>query len=435
MSSFSYLSDVSEKQVSLLVDHLQRRFLKREKKTGLSIVYDITYMCNQACPGCCVSAVAYKKGREITIQEHGSDYDRIKIVLTKIREYLDTKPEMSFFIDFGGGELTLRPDWKDIMKLASSLFGTDSVGMNTNGTRASIEDMIEVEPFVSYVGISIDGLEAYHNTWRRTVEGGNSFQRSIALIKQMLEHPGLAQKLDITTVPTQKNMAQIPDLMRFLKGIGINNYSVHRAMQVGRFWAKDELVPSKEDYFRLLLAIVETNEELDMDVHLHHSIESIYTALLLGKNTYAYDNLGNPDKKASLGIDPWGRIFFDPWCTVEPWDKLASSSLLEDNMTYEAILQEHGGIQELVDSYCRQNVRCKGCPVGCSGGNRIASAANHIREIAQLSAKEVTKQDLLSAMDSVDPVCPLYMNSSEYSDFNDQSFQQALTPYLDRVLY
>ena len=193
--------------------------------------------------------------------------------------------------------------------MASDMFGVNSVGINTNGTRASIEDMLEIEPYISYIGISIDGLEEYHNRWRRTVEGGNAFEKSTGLISQMLKYPSLRDKLDITTVPTKKNMHEIPQLMRELNKMGIKNYSVHRAMQVGRFWAKDDLVPNKEDYFKLLLDIIDTNEELGMNVHLHHSIESIYTALLLGVNTYAGDNIGNPDRKASLGIDPWGRIF------------------------------------------------------------------------------------------------------------------------------
>ncbi|SMG55433.1 radical SAM protein [Paenibacillus aquistagni] len=419
--SFHYLSEVSDRQRELLKQHLKRRLHERESKTGLSIVYDLTYMCNQACPGCCVSAVAYKKGREITIDQHGSDLPNIVSVLEKIKQYLDTKPGLDFFIDFGGGELTLRPDWKEILRIACDMFGRDSVGMNTNGTRAAIEDMLDIDPYVSYIGISIDGMEQYHNKWRRTVEGGNSFERSMNLIREMLQVPTLKSKLDITTVPTKNNLAEIPALMRYLNQEGIQNYSVHRAMQVGRFWDKDQLLPSPSDYFKLLVQIVETNQELGMNVHLHHSIESIYTSLLLGVNTYSESNLGNPDRKASLGIDPVGRIFFDPWCTVDPWDKLAKSSLLDDDVTFESILKEHGGIQDIIDSYCRKDIRCKGCDAACSGGNRIAAAANHIRSNFQLKSKEVTKEQLLEAMDSVDPACPLYIDSSTYISAADHA--------------
>ncbi|QJC53597.1 radical SAM protein [Paenibacillus albicereus] len=421
----SYLHSISKRQGELLRNHLLKRFEAREAKTGLSIVYDLTYMCNQACPGCCVSAIAYKKGKDITMEQHGSSHEGVMQILGKIKEYVDTRPGMDFFIDFGGGELTLRPDWKQILRAASEMFGPDSVGMNTNGTRVRVEDMKEISPYVSYIGISIDGMEQYHNKWRRTVEGGNSFEKSMALIRDMLQDEELERKLDITTVPTKNNLDEIPALMRYLHEQGIQNYSVHRAMQVGRFWSKDDLLPSKEDYFRLLTRIVETNEELGMNVHLHHSIESIYTALLLERNTYYEGNLGNPDRKASLGIDPIGRIFFDPWCTVEPWDKLAKSSLLDENMTFESILREHGGIQDLVDGYCRKEIRCKGCSVGCSGGNRIAAAANHIRSVYQLKGKEVTKEQLLAAMDSVDPACPLYIDSETFASPDMEALRTA----------
>ncbi|WP_027410598.1 radical SAM protein [Anoxybacteroides tepidamans] len=428
---FHYLLNVSKKQMELIRKHLLRRLHDKnlEKKDGLSIVYDLTYMCNQGCPGCCVSAIAYKKGKEITMEEHGSNTNEVYKILSKIKEFVDSRPELDFFLDFGGGELSLRPDYKDIIKTAASMFGSESIGMNTNGTLISIEDLLELDPYISYIGISIDGLEEYHNRWRKSVEGGNSFQRTMNLIKKMLEYPSLANKLDITTVPTKKNLHEIKELMHYLHSIGIKNYSVHRAMQVGRFWYKDDLVPSNEDYFKLFLEIIETGEELGMNVHLHHSIESIYTALLLGVNTYAGDNIGNPDRKASLAIDPWGRIFFDPWCTVEPWDKLAKSSLLNEDTTFEQILREHGGVQDLIDSYCRKDIRCKGCPVACSGGNRIASAANHIRSNFGLSAREVTKEHLLTAMDSVDPACPLYKNSSEYINYNDSEFQKVVDKY------
>ncbi|HGA0700411.1 hypothetical protein BVG00_22650 [Bacillus cereus] len=432
--NLDFLSNISDKQMGLLKKHLLKRFQEREAKTGLSIVYDVTYMCNQACPGCCVSAIAYKKGREIPMEAHGSDIEGIRKVLVKIREYLDTRPDLDFFLDFGGGELTLRPDYKEIIRMASDMFGVNSVGINTNGTRASIEDMLEIEPYISYIGISIDGLEEYHNRWRRTVEGGNAFEKSTGLISQMLKYPSLRDKLDITTVPTKKNMHEIPQLMRELNKMGIKNYSVHRAMQVGRFWAKDDLVPNKEDYFKLLLDIIDTNEELGMNVHLHHSIESIYTALLLGVNTYAGDNIGNPDRKASLGIDPWGRIFFDPWCTVEPWEKLAKSSLLNDDITFEEILKEHGGVSDLVESFCRKEIRCKGCNVGCSGGNRIAAAANHIRTNFGLKARETTREHLLDAMSSVDPVCPLYVSSSQYAKVDDESISRVLNKYRESVM-
>lgn len=172
--------------------------------------------------------------------------------MLKIKNCVDSKKDLNFFLDFWRGELVLRSDYKNIIKKASCLFGAESVGINTNGTRISIEDLVEFDPYVSCVGISVDGLENYYNEWRRTVEIGNSFGITINLMKKMLEPPSLSRKLDITTVPTKKNISEIPELIYYLHGAGVRNYSVHRAMQVGRFWDKDEFLPYREDYFYLL---------------------------------------------------------------------------------------------------------------------------------------------------------------------------------------
>ena len=36
------------------------------------------------------------------MEAHGSDIEGIRKVLVKIREYLDTRPDLDFFLDFGG---------------------------------------------------------------------------------------------------------------------------------------------------------------------------------------------------------------------------------------------------------------------------------------------------------------------------------------------
>ena len=402
------LDMLSPRQLELVKRHLKKRIEAESEKSGLGIVYDITYWCNLRCVGCAVNARLYSHpGRVASLQLEASTAE-VLTILSKIKVYLDAHPVTRFFLNFGGGEPFIRDDFPEIVEEASSLFGPESIGVDTNGTMMTPEQIERLAPFVSYIGVSVDGLKEYHNWWRGSNKVNritNSFDHTIATIKAILTIPKARESLEVSTVVTKRNLAQIPHLMRYLHEIGVDRYSVHRAMQVGRLSRKPELIPTAEDYLRLLVTIVETNEELGMDVHLHHSIESIYSTLLLGHDTYVRNKLGNPDKRSSIGIDPEGNVHFDPWCMVPPWDQLTGGSLLEDETSLESIFSQ--GILAIAQEYCQPEVRCHGCPQRCSGGSRIAAAAAFIEQDQSLRLEDVTESHILAGMAEVDPACPL----------------------------
>jgi sulfatase maturation enzyme AslB (radical SAM superfamily) len=57
----------------------------------------------------------------------------------------------------------MRPDIERIVAHAASLFGSDGVGINTNGTYCDSERLLSIEPHLGFIEISIDGPEEYHN--------------------------------------------------------------------------------------------------------------------------------------------------------------------------------------------------------------------------------------------------------------------------------
>lgn len=427
---------LTPRQRRLLEDHLRRRLEKQSPKAGLSIVYDITHACNLRCLGCCVSAHYFRPCRDRRDMLLKPSTAEVLKVLRKVRDYLDTHPDTPFFLNFGGGEIFMRPDMFDVLEEASRLFGSDSacpersrrIGFDTNGTLITAEEVARIAPQVSYIGVSLDGLAGYHNEWRgpsslalSSVEGvslpvngskdpGDSFHHTVTFIRRALLIPEIADKLEVTTVVTRHNLDQVPDLMRFLKDIGVQKYSIHRTMLVGRF-ADPALVPDGPAYLRLFVAVLEANEELGLDVHLHHSLESIYATLLLGHDTYAADKLSYPDRRSSLGIGPTGEVFFDPWCMVPPWTMLSGGSLLDDGVTLEKIIHRNGGgMLEMARAYCGRHVRCLGCHQSCSGGSRVAAAAHYLSKNGGLSPNRVTENHLLAGLAQVDPACPLYWN-------------------------
>ena len=401
-------------QIDLIKLHLKRRMQAKSEKSGLGVVYDITYWCNLRCIGCAVNARRFNDVGYISPSLLETQTAEAITVLNKIRAYLDDHEGMQFFLNFGGGEPFIREDFPKILEEASLLFGRKSIGVDTNGTIITKEQIEHIAPFVNYIGVSLDGLEDYHNWWR--VSGmvdcpANIFEKTLTTIRSILDIPEASKSLEVSTVATKRNLSQIPLLMRSLHEIGVKHYSIHRAMNVGRFFHKPELLPSAEDYLKLLATVVEINSELGIDVHLHHSIESIYATLVLGLDTYAKNKLGNPDKRSSIGVDPKGNVYFDPWCMVRPWNSLAGGSLLDESTSLEAIFNT--GILAMAKQYCQPAVRCLGCPYKCSGGSRIAAASSFIEKFKGSRIENVTVTDILNGMLQIDPACPLSLKKHQ----------------------
>ncbi|HIC96341.1 TPA: radical SAM protein, partial [Candidatus Bipolaricaulota bacterium] len=117
-------------------------------KSGLAIVFDLTYWCDLACRGCGVNAHLLK---DLTIKQEmqeASTQDIINI-LHKFREYLDEHPHTRFYLNFGGGEPFLRQDLKEIVQESAMLFGAENIAIDTNGTVATLDLVREITNYVA----------------------------------------------------------------------------------------------------------------------------------------------------------------------------------------------------------------------------------------------------------------------------------------------
>ena len=414
--NLTFFDHLSKDQRGLLEAHLLKRFAEPDRRSGLGVVFDITRWCNQGCILCCTNAKrvpSRSSSYKLPVTKLELNTLQVFKILHKLKAYAENRKISSVFINFGGGEPFLRPDFTDILLETAQLFGSSSVGFDTNGTKATPNDIEKVKDHVSYIGISLDGLESYHNRWRRA-ENENGFQQSVSFIRSILELPNVQKKLEVSTVVTKDNLTQIPELMRFLYNMGVCKYSIHRTMHVGRAWLNrkaDGLIPNARDYLDLMVAVLETNRELGLEVHLHHSIESIYATLLLGLETYS-EKLGDPDRRSSIGVDWYGHVYFDPWCLVEPLSLMFvpfAPSLVDDNVTLENILhKDKSDVRDVIQQSCLPSKRCLGCPMPCSGGSRVAAALYNLRRDGKSSQqKQISVESILTRLDQIDPVCPL----------------------------
>lgn len=397
-----FYEELSSEQLNLLKEYLFKRYELKKTKRRFSVVFDILHQCDLNCRGCGTNAT-YTQEKSVHINEPA--FSDIIVAFDKIKEYADYK-NFPVFINIGGGEPFLRDDIHQILSLASDYFGCDGVGVDTNGTLDnSIRLISNVIHKLSYVGISINGLEEYHNWWAGN-NRINAFQRSMSVVKELCSDQSILEKVEVTSVASKKNIDQLPDLMDRLADIGVKNYSIHRAMPIGRMAKHPELVPSAKDYLHLLIAILERSKKNELNVHLHHSIESIHATLLLDLETYTPDKIGNPDMGSSLGIEPEGYLVFDPWCTTGVWKKLSGGNIFKPDTSLIDILDGEGGtVFDLARIYTAPHLRCNGCIAKCSGGSRIAAAANLLNAI---KSEEVTENHILNAMIQIDPACPLY---------------------------
>lgn len=148
-------------------------------------------------------------------------YEQIQYVFSKIKEYSESK-QIPVFINIGGGEPFLRQDIIEILKSAAESFGVNGVGVDTNGTLDSSYNLIkEAMSYASYVGISVNGLEDYHNWWAGN-KHINPFKRSVDTIKRLCDLGDYhREKLEVTSVATNKNLDDIPKLIDMLVELGV----------------------------------------------------------------------------------------------------------------------------------------------------------------------------------------------------------------------
>ena len=151
--------------VQMVREYLNSRYSSKHKSKKFGVVFDILHQCDLACIGCGTNA-RYHGSKRLDVEE--PTLDQILNVFDKIKEYADSK-HLDVFINIGGGEPFLRNDIIDVLKGASERFGVAGVGVDTNGTLDQATELIlDAMQYCSYVGISVNGLEQYHNWWAGT---------------------------------------------------------------------------------------------------------------------------------------------------------------------------------------------------------------------------------------------------------------------------
>ena len=163
--------------------------LARGLDAPICLTWELTYGCNLACVHC-LSSSGRRDPRELTTSELFAVVDELAAMQV-------------FYVNIGGGEPTLRPDFWDLVDycVASKV----GVKFSTNGSRitAATAQRIASTEYVD-VQISIDGADAATND---AIRGAGSFAMALAAMER-LATAGM-RGFKVSVVVTRDNADQL----------------------------------------------------------------------------------------------------------------------------------------------------------------------------------------------------------------------------------
>lgn len=169
-----------------LVDHFEQGL-----DAPICLTWELTYACNLACTHC-LSASGKRDPRELSTEECKAVIDELERMQV-------------FYVNIGGGEPTIRPDFWELVDYATSHHV--GVKFSTNGVKITPDRARELakNDYVD-VQISLDGATAEVNDH---IRGGRSFDIAMQAL-QNLKDAGM-KNFKISVVCTRTNIPQLDE--------------------------------------------------------------------------------------------------------------------------------------------------------------------------------------------------------------------------------
>ena len=184
------------------------------KPPGPVVIWNLIRRCNLTCKHCYSISADKDFAGELSKDEVFAVMDDLKAF--KVPALI-----------LSGGEPLLRPDFFDIAARSKQLgFYT---ALSSNGTlidEAMMEKIVPID--FGYVGVSLDGLGATHDKFRR-MDG--AFDLSLKAIR-LCRDAGL--KVGVRFTLTQDNFADLPGLLRLVEDEGIDRFYFSHLNYAGR---------------------------------------------------------------------------------------------------------------------------------------------------------------------------------------------------------
>ena len=253
--------------------------LTDELKLGLDapicLTWELTYACNLACIHC-LSSSGRRDPRELSTEEAMAVIDEMKALQV-------------FYVNIGGGEPTIRPDFFSLIEYATD--NEVGVKFSTNGSRIDLPTAQRLTTMdYTDIQISLDGADAATND---AVRGDGSFTTAITAMDNLAE-AGFGS-FKISVVVTRQNVGQLDSFEKLAARYGAE-LRLTRLRPSGRgadSW--HQLHPTQEQ-----------------QRHLYHWLLA-RPKVLTGDSFFHLNALG-PDNLEGLNLCGAGRVV----CLIDP---------------------------------------------------------------------------------------------------------------------
>lgn len=187
---------------------------RRRTLPGPVVIWNLIRRCNLACKHCYTTSADIDFPGELSTGEVYAVMDDLKGFGVPV-------------LILSGGEPLLRPDIFDISRRAKAM--GFYVGLSSNGTLITPENIEAIGAIgYDYVGVSLDGLRATHDAFRR---GQGSFDASLQGVRLCRER-GIKVGLRFTL--TQDNYADFPAMLDLMEAEGVDKFYLSHLNYGGR---------------------------------------------------------------------------------------------------------------------------------------------------------------------------------------------------------
>ncbi len=181
---------------------------------GPVVIWNLIRRCNLTCQHCYSISADKDFPGELSTKEVFSVMDDLKAFRVPV-------------LILSGGEPLLRPDIFDIARRAKGM--GFYVGLSSNGTLITESNIGEISSVgFDYVGVSLDGIEATHDKFRRKQ---GAFKESLHGIK-LCRDAGI--KAGVRFTLTQDNAHDLPGLLQLVENEGIDKFYLSHLNYAGR---------------------------------------------------------------------------------------------------------------------------------------------------------------------------------------------------------
>ena len=184
------------------------------KMPGPVVIWNLIRRCNLRCKHCYSTSLDIDFKDELTTEQIKATIDDLKVAQVPV-------------LILSGGEPLLRPDIYEITAYAKAK--GFYVALSTNGTLIDESNIEQIKAAdYQYVGISVDGLEEFHDEFRRQK---GSFKTSMHAIK-LCKEAGI--KIGMRLCLTKENFNDIPAMLNLMEEYKVDKFYLSHLNYSGR---------------------------------------------------------------------------------------------------------------------------------------------------------------------------------------------------------